>query len=76
METSEIYIVTYVKLVLYLSRYHSTKGFDLSIIRNCPVLSWPKVVVRYNLDFISTFGLLSLHTGNARYVVGVVVVPK
>ena len=71
-----IYIVTYVKLVLYLSRYHSTKGFDLSIIRNCPVLSWPKVVVRYNLDFISTFGLLSLHTGNARYVAGVVVVPK
>ena len=39
-------------------------------------LSWPKVVVRYNLDFISTFGLLSLHTGNARYVAGVVVVPK
>ena len=72
----DIYIVTYVKLALYLNRYHSTKGFDLSIIRNCPVLSWPKVVVRYNLDFISTFGLLSLHTGNARYVAGVVVVPK
>ena len=52
------------------------KGFALSIIRNCPVLSWPKVVVRYNLDFISTFGLLSLHTGKARYVAGVVVVPK